>query len=952
MTLNARSLIEKGRRDIIEASIQFENHDILIFTETWWRDFIPSSILEFHNYSLAARSDRSTDPTKQIHTGGGVAIYVKLGIKYHSITNFNIQDYAQVAGIKIRDLQIVGVYRKPGDNFAFDQRLCEIISSTYTSDSVVIGGDMNLPHTDWDREIYKSRPAKRWGELVQEMALQQLVRGSTQDKGNQLDCIFVRSSECLNATDLKVENDLFTTLTDHFCISLNIEVIVNRDVKVKTVLDEKNMDWEKFKDSTRSSDILPSVQISSNPIEIWNKISGCILSARDSSCPTKEVKLGKSPAWISPSLQRSLRKEKRLRKLSNQISNGDVMRRRKRAWKFHHRILKKQVKKSRYDYEVKKILSYQKDSKSLFRDMKKARNAQTRDLPISSPDGAPLESNKDKAQAFQNQFLSVYSEPTDIDFQWPDNWGLNDIRFTPEEIKEEIKGMKSDSSPGKDRIGPLYYKNCDISVVIALCELYNCMFENTEFPPDFLNSVVIPIWKNKGKQSDVCTYRQITLLCVAFKIMESIIIKRIKAHLEDFDLNDKWQHGFQSKKSTITNLMTTWEYLSQTVDSGGGATCVSLDFSNAFDTLDLNHLLLALKSKGIGGKLGAFLEKWLKQRTQFVQVEGEVSTSATCGSGVPQGSHGGPTYFSILLSYVIENLPLDGAEKEVNMNIISFADDTRVTFEITSERHLLIAQRTLDILSESFKKVGLKLNASKSTVVVYGNNYLLRPLMIDGAAVQESNQSLELGCIFSNSMSFKNQLERNIAKAAAFVYTIRNSMKVRTYSVLKKLYMTYFCPIVLYASQIWAGDYVYIREALYRSFRNFWRLGNGKIVPTSDILDPYQLSLQNSLTFLFQSLRGENCLTHSNMFIEIEGVTRSATNGLLLIPKNRTKIRDAFYTTYIVNLFNNLPCSLRQSCSTNVFKKNLKEYIKLEFQRKDFDYRPVRVIYQYDQNDA
>ena len=947
MGYNTRSLLQKSRRDLLELGVEYENFDILVITETWWKKELPSAILQLAKYTLAARTDRKTPPTDK-HPGGGVAIYVKKGIKFHSITSHNVQDHAQIAGIKVKDLQILGVYRAPADNVTLDQRTCEIISTKYTSDRIFIAGDINLPKTDWDKLIFPSRPAKAWGEMVHQMALTQIIREPTQDRGNQLDCFFIRSSHSYSVSELVVDRDLFGGFSDHYCTYVNVEAIVRKEVQEKEILDEKKIDWDEYKEKTRNYRIIPKVDRELDASNKWVQINNCLLTARDATCPKRTIKLGKAPVWINPQIQRLLRKDQRLRTRSKLEANSHLKRKRIFLWKKHHNFLKQKVKNSRNNYEIEKVNSYQKDSKSLFRDMKFARGSGTKEVPINAIDGAPLETDQDKAQAFQDRFLQVYSVPEEnITMDWPNEWGLNDIEFSIADVKSTIKNLKADSSPGSDQLGPKYYKNCDISVIFALATLYNFMMQNCDIPLAFLDSMVIPIWKNKGSISDLLTYRQITLLITAFKIMESIIIKRIKAHISEFDLGDTWQHGFQAQKSTVTNLVTTWDYLSKVVDEGGGAICVSLDFSNAFDSLDIDQLLLALKSKGIGGKLGAFLEKWLKSRTQFVKIENSRSSSGKCGSGVPQGSHGGPAYFCILLSYVINNLPLDGAEEEINAKIISFADDTRVSFEVSSLRHHKIAQNLLDTMSRAFQKAGLKLNASKSIMVIYGKGMIDKPFTIDGATVDIQKQSLELGCIFSNNMSFKCQVERNVTKAKAFVFMIRNSMKARNFQVLNKLYMTYFVPIVTYASQVWAGDFNYVREMMHASFRNFWRLGNGHIVPNESVLDPYQITIKNNLTLLFQILKNENCLSQSNFFTFTQGVTRSASNYELVTPWNNTKTRDKFFTTSVIKLYNALPLEIRKSNSTNIFKSKIKEYVRVSFPRPTwFDYRPLHIRFQ------
>ena len=72
MTLNARSIRSKWRRDIIEAQCEVENYDVLIVTESWLQKEITSSQIEFDNYRIASRSDRKSRLDNKPPGGGGL----------------------------------------------------------------------------------------------------------------------------------------------------------------------------------------------------------------------------------------------------------------------------------------------------------------------------------------------------------------------------------------------------------------------------------------------------------------------------------------------------------------------------------------------------------------------------------------------------------------------------------------------------------------------------------------------------------------------------------------------------------------------------------------------------------------------------------------------------------------------------------------------------------------
>ena len=91
-----------------------------------------------------------------------------------------------------------------------------------------------------------------------------------------------------------------------------------------------------------------------------------------------------------------------------------------------------------------------------------------------------------------------------------------------------------------------------------------------------------------------------------------------------------------------------------------------LDFSKAFDTVPHDNLLGKLAFYGITGPVVNWTSPFLKNREQWVVVDGEQSSAATVDSGVPQGTVLGP----LLLLIHINDLP-----SVVDSQVRLFVDD-------------------------------------------------------------------------------------------------------------------------------------------------------------------------------------------------------------------------------------------------------------------------------------
>ena len=351
-----------------------------------------------------------------------------------------------------------------------------------------------------------------------------------------------------------------------------------------------------------------------------------------------------------------------------------------------------------------------------------------------------------------------------------------------------------------------------------------------------------------------------------------------------------------------------------------------------------------MQKRGIGGKLGAWIETWLCNRSQFVQVGEERSRIEKCSSGTPQGSQSGPRFFCTVLSDVFQDLTHIGAEIDLKMSC--YADDTRILFQCKNQAESLIVQEVVNTMHQKIKAAGLQVNASKSILVYYGRGNYITPLFIDGQEVPVCNQSLELGCIFSKSMSFTPQLERNIQKANNFVFLVRNTLKVRNRESLKTLYQVYYLPILTYGIQVWFNPQAQTKKSLYKAYKNFWRLGNGVITPPEDTLDPYQMALYLSLTFLFQMKIGENNLGFDDYFkIKHANRTRAEAREEIEIKNYKHDYRGNTFTIHMARHFNSLPKEIQDAKTMAGFKTKVKAHLQNTIPTPNYDFRPWKVKY-------
>lgn len=914
---NSRSVLNKI--DALRGIACVEDLDIIGVTETWLdiagKHFLPE--VEIDGYTLFHKD-------REGRRGGGVALYVRDTLNSYVNTTIKTDRNTESLWVDIilgREKFVIGIiYRPPDSDGETTAALLRELTKSSRYDNVCIMGDFNYRNVDWD-SMTGDINSEEFLNVVQDSFFKQLVTEPTR-QGNILDLVLTKNESLVSQVEIgaRFEN------SDHHEIRFRINA--GREVEHNMVLVPdfrkanyqslrhhlQRINWEEI-GLGRQDDQNKGVEFQ------YNFLATETQKAQELYIPKRRIRSNKNePKWMSSSIRKNIDLK---RGLYRKIKRGEVQ----FLGQYNDlaRKVKKDVRTAKRNYEVKIARDAQRDPKGFFQLYK----AKTKDKigPLKGTDGRLIDDSQEISKELNDYFLSVFSqvgddrepEPEQV-FKGQEVDKLIDILISKEIVSKEIDKLKKTKSPGPDNIFPRILKECKGELSEAIARVFRNSLDSGVVPRLWRQANVVPIFK-KGDKAQCSNYRPISLTSVVGKMLEAIITKGIREHLEKHQLIRHSQHGFSKGKSCVTNLLSFYKKVFETMDEGDRYDIVYLDFSKAFDRVPHRRLLSKVKAHGIEGKVLEWIRGWLTNREQRVQVNGRKSEWGSVTSGVPQGSVLGPLLFIIYINDL---------ETGINSDIGKFADDTKIGRPVANDNDARMLQEDLDRLSEWSEKWQMKFNVNKCSVMSVGKGNVPVDYKLNNTSLGRSHSERDLGVQVSSNLRPREQCVMARNKANKILGFIGRCVTNRSSEVILKLYLALVRPHLDYAAQFWSPYYRKDIDSLEAVQRRMTKMIQGlRNLPYKDRLKHLSLhSLERrrargDMIEVFKWVKEIN-KGSINQVLEISHQNRTRGNGYKLEKRRfRTDIGRHWFSNRVVNDWNRLSQHVVSAETLSSFKKRL-----------------------------
>jgi hypothetical protein len=119
------------------------------------------------------------------------------------------------------------------------------------------------------------------------------------------------------------------------------------------------------------------------------------------------------------------------------------------------------------------------------------------------------------------------------------------------EVETAIEKLKRYKSAGIDQIPAELIQVGGSKICSEIHKLINSLWEKEEFPEQWKESIIVPIYK-KGDKIECNNYRGISPLSTTYKILSDILLSRLIPHAEKI-IGDH-QCGFRHNRSTTDHI--------------------------------------------------------------------------------------------------------------------------------------------------------------------------------------------------------------------------------------------------------------------------------------------------------------------------------------------------------------------------------------------------------------
>ena len=870
---------------------------------------------------------------------GGIAVLHRRGIKMKKHALPEMKTFEGLC-LKVRsgshDFILLSVYR-PGSMRVtpqFFEEFSTVVESLITQSCPIITcGDFNI-HVE-DSADHNST---RFVELVNSFDLTQHVKQPTHQHGGTLDLIL--SSSNYPVKDVNV--DPAGIVSDHSLVSCRLPFTVQHpQYTVRSVRSWRRVDRQTFSDAIRNSALMnPEPDCGSDRLfELYNTTLKAIA---DKLAPERSVRcrLGLTAPWFDAECRSIRRHCRRLEKsYRSSRSNDDRL-----AWVQAVREKNDRFKEIKDGYWAQRLTDERQSPKRLWRSLNRIMKKEAD--PVS--DGSSQITADGLLQFFADKVKSVRADvdgyPTPVELSSIAS-GLAEFRECSQQDVRKIIMESPTKSCALDPVPTFLLKELIDVLLPFITAMVNASLREGRLPVSQKHAIISPLVKKPGLDCDeMRNYRPVSNLTFMSKVIERVVCRQMTSYLTSSGLMPLLQSAYRQYHSTETALVRVISDILGAMDNKKVTILGLLDLSAAFDCVDHDILLERLRCRfGVTGVVLAWVESFLRDRTQQVFYQKNLSSVGRLLYGVPQGSVLGP------LLYLLYTAELFDVIAECGLTAHSYADDTQVYLSgAAADASDLVNgfSKCVDRINHWMKSNRLRLNADKTQIIWIGTRQQLAKMNITAISVLSEDVKTastvnNLGVTVDCNLTMAEHVQSLCRSGWFHLRQLRVIRASLTRESAESLVHAFISSRLDYGNAVLSGIGSSLMERLQLVQNAAARLVSGtrKFDHITPVLkEMHWLPVRQRITYKVAMLVFKCLTSRAPGYLTTDCVPVASTTGrkhlrsakslTLVVPRSRTEIGSRRFAVAGPTVWNSLPQQLRVTdCSLATFRRSLKTHL-------------------------
>ena len=431
--------------------------------------------------------------------------------------------------------------------------------------------------------------------------------------------------------------------------------------------------------------------------------------------------------------------------------------------------------------------------KTIFR-IAKARDKEKKDFTqikqMKSQDGDVLSDEKEIKERWRSYFEKLLNEETPRTFfeVGAQNEGVTSM-VRRDEVKKALKKMKNGKATGPDEIPVEMWKALGEEGIDLLTDLMQKIWKEERMPDEWRNSVIIPLYKDKGDIQDCGNYRGIKLMSHTMKLLERIVDKRLR---EETSIREN-QFGFMPGRGTTDAMFALRITMEKYREKQKGLHMVFVDLEKAYDRVPRQEVWRCMREKGVPEVYVRLVQDMYDGVQTQVRSSVGVTKKFTVKVGLHQGSALSPYLFDMIM---------DVTTKEVKGTppwCMLFADDI-VLCDMERED----VEQKLEDWRKVLEDRGLKISRKKTEYMKVNCNRE-GEIKMQGEQLKRVEKFKYLGSMVTEDCQLEAEVThriqvgwRNWKRTSGVLCDKRLSTRIKG-----KIYRSIVRPALLYGTETW-----------------------------------------------------------------------------------------------------------------------------------------------------